>query len=712
MGIFSQYWYRVETLKPRLRSHTRIHRHHYRGERWHILEDPASGRFHRFGPDVYFMIAMMDGSRTVSEIWNAALTRLGDDAPGQNELIMLMSQLHTADLLQCDVNPDSAEVFDRFSKAKKNQWVSRFINPMMAKFPIWDPDVWLGRWVWLADKCFTRPALIAWLLLIGFGALQSAVHWQELTAPSLAAVLEPMNLLILCIAYPLVKIVHEMGHAFATRVRGGEVHEVGIMFLFMMPMPYVDASASTGFGNKWSRILVASAGVMVELAISTVALLIWLEISPGFFRTVLWNVMLIGGFSTLFFNGNPLLRFDGYYVLSDLLEIPNLAARASQYLQYLFEHYILGLPERRQMHLAEGERKWLIGYGVLAWMYRLSITLGIAFFLANQFFFVGVLLALWGILLQMVLPAYRGVLSLLADPRVAAARFRVAGTITGLVVAGLLAVFVVPFPSWSTHEGVVWISERAQLRAETDGFVTELAANPGTTLAAGETVIRTFDPELEARVGILRAQLEEARAVSAREREESVSSAGIQQEEVDRLREEYAAAREEQARSNVRTEEGGRFVLLEPDLVGRFVRRGEVLGYIAQLAEPTVRTVISEDEIHQVRRGIEGIAVRLAEAPTQKTSARIDHVVPSATKRLPSMALGASGGGAIAVDARDTEGVTTNEPFFVVDLSLPRNTPISGYGGRVIVRFDYDAEPIFWRAKRSMRRLFMGELGV
>ncbi len=712
MGIFSPYWYRVEELKPRLRPHASIHRHHYRGERWHIIEDASAGRHHRFGPDVYYMIGLMDGSHTISEIWNETLTHLGDDAPNQTELIMLLSQLHQADLLQCDVTPDSAEVFQRFSDARTNQWLSRVINPMFARFPIWDPDLWLARWVFVVEKLFSPHVFAAWLLFMAFAGLKVWVHWADLTAPGLSAVLEPMNLLILCVTYPLVKILHELGHAFAIRVYGGEVHEIGVMFLFLVPMPYVDASASTGFGSKRKRIIVASAGVMVELFISAIAMLLWLEIAPGFLRTVLWNVMLIGGFSTLIFNGNPLLRFDGYYVLSDWLEIPNLAARSSQYLQFLVEHFVMGLPERRGMVLAPGEAGWLVGYGILSWVYRLTITLGIALYLANQFFFIGILLAVWGLVLQLALPAFRGLTNLLNDPRVEAARLRVGGTLVAFVVGTILAVFVVPFPSWSTHEGVVWIPERSQLRAGIDGFVTRLVARPDSLIAEGDVAIETVDPMLHARVRILKANLDEARAEYGRERQQSVAEGRIQHEEVIRIRNELEAAVAERGRGLIRAGETGRFVLIERDLEDRFVRRGDVLGYVARLANPTVRTLVPQSEITSLRGQLKSVEVRLAESPGKSIMARISQILPTATNRLPTKALGAAGGGSIAVDARDSDGLTASEPFFIVDLALSSQAPISGFGGRVHVRFDYASEPIFWRAKRRIRRLFMGELGV
>ena len=712
MSVFSAHWYRVENLKPRLRAHVRIHRHHYRGERWHVLQDPSTGRTHRFGPHVYFMLALMDGSRSVSEIWNAALSELGDTAPGQNELITLLSQLHASDLLQCDVTPDSTEVFERFGKTERQKWASRLMNPMFARIPLWDPDAWLERWVPQVERLFTPGVLVAWLAFVAFAGLTAAAHWDELSAPGLGAILEPQNLLILCIAYPLVKLVHELGHAFATRVFGGEVHEVGVMFLILVPMPYVDASASTSFGSKWKRITVASAGVMVELFLSGAALLLWLEIAPGFLRSVLWNVMLIGGFSTLLFNGNPLLRFDGYYVLSDWLEIPNFASRSTQYLKSLFEQHFMGLPERRHMHLAPGESGWLASYGVLSWIYRLTLTLSIALYLASQFFFVGVLLALWGLVLQLGLPAARGIAHLRNDPRVEGAKLRVAGAFGSLAVAGLLGLFVVPFPSWSTHEGVVWIPEHAQLRAGADGFITRLHLEPNAPLAAGQVAVETRDPELEARVRSLEARLDELRAEQARDRQRSIAAARIRSDEIAHAKSELASARAKRARTQIRAQAAGHFVLVERDLADRFVRRGDIVGYVAQLDAPTVRTLVLQQDIAALRGRLASVEVRLAEAPERALPATVDAIVPTASTRLPSSALGAGGGGAIAIDTRDPEGLTAARSFFTVDLSLPPGAPISGYGGRVHVRFDYEAEPLFGRLSRSARRLFMGELGV
>ena len=137
-----------------------------------------------------------------------------------------------------------------------------------------------------------------------------------------------------------MKALHECGHGFATKVLGGEVHEAGIILLALMPVPYVDASAASAFRSKGQRVLVGAGGMLVELFLASLALFVWLLVEPGPVRAVAWNVMLIGGVSTLVFNANPLLRFDGYYILADAIDIPNLGSRANAWLGWTAERHL------------------------------------------------------------------------------------------------------------------------------------------------------------------------------------------------------------------------------------------------------------------------------------------------------------------------------------------------------------------------------------
>ena len=253
------------------------------------------------------------------------VAQFGDDAPTQDEALQLLGLLHGAGYLRGNLPPDTAALFERLHEEERREARSQR-NPVSFRVPLLDPDAFLERWLPWVQPIFTRAGALLTALAIAAAALVALQHTPELLAAS-DSLLEPESVLALWFSYPVVKVVHELGHAFAVKRWGGSVHEIGVMFLVFLPVPYVDASASAVFPEKHRRMVVSAAGIAVELIMASVALFVWLVVEPGFVRHLAYAVMLVGGVSTLLFNGNPLLRFDGYYVLADAIEIPNLATR-------------------------------------------------------------------------------------------------------------------------------------------------------------------------------------------------------------------------------------------------------------------------------------------------------------------------------------------------------------------------------------------------
>ncbi|MBT8446492.1 MAG: peptidase M50, partial [Gammaproteobacteria bacterium] len=496
----SPYWYRVATLRPALRPHIEIHPHRYRDVDWYLMSDPLSGRHHRFTPAAYQLIGLFDGRRTVDQIWEQVSDQLGDDAPTQQETIQLLTRLHAADALHSNITPDAAELFERGQQHRRAQRLRQFGNPLAMRFPLLDPERFLERTAGLTDFVFTRWFAALWMTGLLAAAVVAAQHWTDLTADLAGRVLAPANLVLLWVLYPLVKLAHELGHAYATRRFGGEVHEIGIMMLVLMPVPYVDASSATAFVDKRHRMLVAAAGILVELALAALALVVWLNVEPGIVRDAAFDVMLIGGVSTLLFNGNPLLKFDGYYVLADAIEMPNLATRANGYIGYLVERYLFAVPDSISPAAEFSERAWLVAYGVAAFLYRMVISFTIALFVAGKFFFIGVLLALWSMAMMLVWPLAKRLRYLAASPKLARRRPR-ALAITGLavvLVAGLVG--FVPVPSRTVAQGVVWLPPDARVRAAAPAFIEEVLAAHRQAVGAGDALIASADPLLAAEV--------------------------------------------------------------------------------------------------------------------------------------------------------------------------------------------------------------------
>ncbi|NOR40428.1 MAG: hypothetical protein GQ537_04400, partial [Gammaproteobacteria bacterium] len=341
-SFFSPSWYRVAELKPRLRSHALLHRHEYRGKVWFILQDLAGGKSHRFTPAAYRFVGLMDGKRSVQVLWDAVSRESGDDAPTQDEVIRLLGQLHAADALICDVPPDSQELFRRFQRHQRMKLKQRLWTPLAVRFPLFDPEQFLERTYPRVRFLFSWFGVVLWLAIVGTGAVMAVSHWGDLTQNIVDRALTPQNLILLWFVYPIVKALHELGHGYAAKFAGGEVHEIGIMLLVLVPVPYVDVSSAWGVRDKRKRMLIGAAGIAIELFLGSLAMFVWLNVESGTIHAIAYNVMLISGVSTLLFNGNPLLKFDGYYVLSDAIEIPNLATRSNKYLGYLIQRYLFG----------------------------------------------------------------------------------------------------------------------------------------------------------------------------------------------------------------------------------------------------------------------------------------------------------------------------------------------------------------------------------
>ncbi|MEH6628455.1 MAG: peptidase M50 [Motiliproteus sp.] len=711
-NLYSSMWYRVAKLRPRIRSHAEIHRHEYRGQIWYVIREPSSGQYHRFTPAAYHFIGLMDGERSVDDIWHLVTKELGDDAPTQDETIQFLSQFHVANVLQSDVTPDGEELFQRHEKHQRVKWKQRLMSPLALRFPLFDPDVFLDQFLYLVRPLFGLLGIVIWLSVVILGAVLAAMHWTDLSENAIDQAVTYNNLLLLWLIYPAVKALHELGHAFATKVWGGEVHEMGVMLLVLMPIPYVEASSATAFPERYKRVVVSAAGIMVELFLASIAMLVWLNVEVGPVRAVAFNVMLIGGISTLFFNGNPLLRFDGYYILSDLIEMPNLATRSKKYLAYLVQRYLFAMHEAKSP-AASGERGWLVFFGIASFMYRMFIMFIIILFIAGELFFIGILLATWAVATQIVLPLVKMLDFLISNPRLKRKRLQAIG-LSGFVVA-LMAIllFVVPSPSRTMAQGVVWLPEHSYVRAGVDGFVDRLLVSEDTVVNKGQALIVSEDLILQARANLLNAQLRELTAKLIEIQFVDRSQAAVIRKEIESVSAELSRLQEQVAALTIYSLADGTFVVPNAvDLPGRYLQRGEVIGYVLEPAMTQVRTVVSQNRIGLVRSQTQQVDVWPESLGSQPLRATIEREVPGGTYELPSAALGSAGGGLFPVDLSDSNGLKALERVFQFDLLLPGVTDVGQIGGRVNVRFGHGYEPLAFQWYRQIKQLFLSRFGV
>jgi putative peptide zinc metalloprotease protein len=338
---------------------------------------------------------------------------------------------------------------------------------------------------------------------------------------------------------------------------------------------------------------------------------------------------------------------------------------------------------------------------------------GIVLFIADQFFFVGVVLAVLAAVNMFLWPALKGARFLLSSPRLRRNRLR-AVTVSALLIAGFLCLIcLVPVPLRTHAEGVVWIPENAFVRPGTDGFVDRLRAEPGSLVEKSDVLMECSDPLLPAQIRVLEAKVQELESVYNAQILADRVKAEITREELGHIRAKLADARERADRLIIRSGGTGRFVVPKAqDMPGRFVKRGELLGYVIDPSALAARVVVSQGDVDLVRGRTHGVDVRFPESIREISEARLLREVPAATNQLPGRALALEGGGEIPVDPQDRLGTKAFQKVFLFDLGLPSEKGFYCVGGRVYARFDHGLEPLVQRWYRAIRQVFLKRFNV
>lgn len=705
-SLFSQRWYRVAGIHPRLRSHVRVSRHVYRDQAWYLLQDTSTGRNHRVDESTFHFIGRMDGQRSTDEIWHSLLNQLGEKTPTQDETIEILCQLSDNDLLQCEITPNVAELFRRRLEKNRKRRIA-MLNPLAFRVPLFDPDKLLERLAPLGRALVQPLSILIWAAVIVMGLVSAALNWESIRAFASVHMLTPKFLLLMWGLYPLVKAIHELGHGLAVKGWGGEVRETGVSLLVLVPVPFVDASAASAFPEKYRRVLVSAAGIMVELLLAALALMLWVNIEDGLLRDMAFVVIVIGGVSTLMFNGNPLLRFDGYFVLSDALDIPNLGPRSTQYIAYLAQRYLLKLDTATSPVTGKGEAPLLFLYALASFCYRWFVSVLIVLWAGAYSFWLGVIAGALVALSMLIKPLHNMVQYLRTAPQLARSRSRAYAVVGGITAGLLVALLVVPMPFSTIAEGVVWLPEQARVRAETGGFVTEVYAHDGQEVKPGDLLLTLSDPELNAKLAAAQARLAALDIEYNRLLDIDAGRARSTMEDIISARAELQEVQRRLAALNVTSAVEGRLVMpREQDLPGSYIARGAVIAHVLRDEDISVKVAVPQQDAGMIRGNTRKVQVSLVDQPGQTLNAQLAGEVPAATAVLPTAALGDRAGGPVTTDPTDKEGTRTLEPVFLFDVRVT-DKPLQRVGGRVWVRFDHGARPLGIQLQRRLMQLFL-----
>jgi len=489
----------------------------YRNEGSWVVKDPVGLKYHRLLDEQYFILRSLDGERSLEDI----LREVRREFPTVHLTIMhvqsVVTDLFEKGLLSNDRPGQAGMLVERAWKRKKQKIFQTLTSLLYLRLPGWDPERtlnWMLPWVrWTfrpwAVAIFCTLIVASWILIgIRFDDFQR-------TFPEFHQFFGWPNLMYLWLTLSVAKICHEFGHGLFCKYFGGECHEMGVMLLVFSPCLYCDVTDSWLLRNKWHRIAIGAAGMYVELIISACALFLWWWTDSGMLHHLCFNVVTVTMLTTVIFNANPLMRFDGYYIFSDWVEIPNLREKATRMLQEKFAWYCLGIPRKPDPFMPESGQNWLALYAVASWLYRWFLLFVITMFLYTflkpyglQSIGIGLaVVSIGGIFFTMGLGLYR----VLAAPRSEPLNYRkiaVSSVVLGLLIAAALKI---PFPWYAEAPFVIEPEDGQEVRVATPGRLTTLHVKPGQQVRRGQLLAELENPELSDRLHSLKVDHDVAR---------------------------------------------------------------------------------------------------------------------------------------------------------------------------------------------------------
>ena len=738
---FHESWYRVAGLHPRLRSTVQITRQFFRNQHWHVVQDHTNNAFFRLSEPAYFFVGLLDGIRTVGDAWRICNDRLGDDAPTQGEAIQLLGQLYTSNLLMAELPSDTHTLFNRYKKRKTREVQGYLMNLMFIRLPLFDPDAWLERWLPLVGWIFSPVGFCVWMFLLAVGLynLIQMPGWTDKFFDSANGVLAPDNLLMLYVGFAVTKACHEMGHAISCKKfgkqagTGGEVHTIGIMFLIFTPVPYVDASSSWAFTNKWHRAIVGAAGMWVELAIASIAAVVWVKTGSGsWVHGLAYNMMFVASVSTVIFNANPLLRYDGYYILSDILEIPNLAQRSKEFMYYLVKKYAWAVRYARNPAYSQSEQAWLFVYAISSSIMRIVVSFGILIYLASvlegALIIIASVMVVAAVITWIFIPIGKFTYYLATNGELARVRVRAVVT-TILFLGGLIGgLGLIPAPDRSRAQGVVEPLDLQEINVSETGVANiNLAALPldkkfgMPTVQEGQTILLATNTELVSKVHQLEAQRDQEIVrmntlfITDPVKGGGPGAAMIYKISVEALQAEIDDTKKRIKDLELISPQTGVLVADELEHRNGNTLRHEKLGMVADMdmERLIIRAWVPNDLAGMVsKEAKERVEIRVLGRPDILLEGRISYMAPEGQDRLPSAALGYGVGGATETDREDRYGTKATENGLEVRIDRLRfiNAPDNIHqlmpGQRVVVRFDFVRKPYLYQGWTSLQQLF------
>lgn len=499
-------------LGMRMRGDLQIVKRVVGGHVRYVIKDPLRMTYHDYGGEDFFILQCLDGEKTGEEVAAEFQIRFGKALAGLH-LKSAIEAFVRDNLVHLSGQRQGSRLFKNKNRPLAGAIQNVFRNPIVIKFNGFDFSK-----VFHVLSPFTRWMVspltllaVSGLVLGAFALLALNLAEFQQRLPLATEFFAVKNVIWMMLALAFTKVLHELGHALTCIHFGAECHRVGVMLLVFTPCLYCDVSDAWMIASKWKRIGIASAGIVIELALASVCTFLWWYSEPGFLNSLCLNVVFICGVGTVVFNGNPLLKYDGYYMLSDFLEISNLWARSRSLLRGQLDSMFWGLPKAKSDGIKQRKRIFLLFYAVSSIVYRLVVVVSILFFIVAimneiKLFQLAVVFAGFILVGSFILPgivSMKRIAGLVRKERVTPFRF---GVVSGVLTTWIVCMLAIPFPSSVSVSAFTEMRESERIYVSTRGILVDYCEE-GDQIIAGQRVARLSNLELEVQAEALRGEL-------------------------------------------------------------------------------------------------------------------------------------------------------------------------------------------------------------
>ena len=640
----------------KLREDLRCSIHQYGDGTCYFIEDMMSARSYRFALREWSFISLLNGSMNMRDVLAAANENLQENALQENEASKLCRWLLKMRLV-IPVGEDSARLSSSLTGEGPRRHRGRN-SLLFFRIPLFKPDRFFERVTPYLKWLLSSRLVVIWFCLMISALFAISRNWNSLIDIS-GDIITQNGWLIIIIAWLFLKAIHEFAHALAAKKYGCIVKESGVILILFTPIAFVDISGIWRIRSKWRRIIISLAGVYVELAIAFIAAVVWSETSPGVLHHWCRYIVVTAGFATLMFNLNPLVRYDGYYVLSDLLNLPFLYQDGQAYIRYFGNRYILGVPKKIPKRVKGWQGVFIRCYGFASLFWRISFYIGITIAAGMLFHGLGILLAVFAVVTWGIVPAVRLIGFVLTSKNLQPLKRIEIGlrlACVGLIIYGLLQL---PWPFEVHAPGVVRYDSDLVIHADTDGFVEKVAVNENDEVNVGQELVQLENHELmvELKELEIRNDISDIRG-RIKYDEGDLTAYQIENGRQESYRKNIEELQQQVNNLVIRSKVKGRLVSSNPgELVGLYVESGTPLMTIASEDKKEIYVSVDQADLKQFLAHVgKEVHIRVFGVPGEEITGRLESCLPQASLFLDHPALGANYGGPLPVSFKAAYG--------------------------------------------------------